>query len=85
MAFIVFRQGLSTLQGVLLVKENVVSINMVKWALRLNLESVVIVHGHVQRPQDGQKEIRSCTVHNAEVLIDRVSQPIPAQRASLNV
>lgn len=71
MAFIVFRHGISTLQGVVAIKDGDVSENMVRWAERLSLETVVIVHGYVQIPK-GQSKVKSCTVHDVEVLIDRV-------------
>jgi len=50
---------------------------MVRWAEGLNRESVVLVEGIVQKPQDGQEEVHSTRVHNHEVKIEKVSDIVP--------
>lgn len=70
--FVIFRQGLSTLQGVLAAAEDSVSENMVRWTERLSSETVVVVQGVIQTPRAGQDEVKSTTIHKVEVLIKRV-------------
>ena len=72
-AFIVLRQRLSTLQSVLVEREGEISKNMVKWCERLETESVVIVRGKLQKPNEAtDKEVKSTTFHNVEILIESV-------------
>lgn len=81
-AFIVLRQGLSTIQTVLAVKPDAVSENMVRWSEHLSLETVVVVHGYVHEPKSKDKEIHSCTIHNREVHVDRVCNLFELPEAS---
>jgi aspartyl/asparaginyl-tRNA synthetase len=69
MVFFHLRQRTDSIQGLLLVSESKVSKQMVKWAAGLALESIVLVEGVVQKPQE---EIKSTTVSDAEVLIYKV-------------
>lgn len=71
-AFMVLRQGLATIQGVLVAREGQVSENFVRWAERLSTESVAVIHGKLQTPQGDQKEVKSATFHQIEVLICKV-------------
>ena len=66
LAFIVLRQQLVTLQGVLAEQEGIVSQHMVQWAEEIAAGSIVLVKGHLQRPKE---PIRGCTVHDFELLI----------------
>jgi hypothetical protein len=70
-AFIIFRQQMDTIQGVF-VAGDALSENMIKWACRLDLETVVLVRGIVQAPKAGQEEIKSTSVHNREILVKQV-------------
>ena len=69
--FLVFRQNIGTIQGVLTEGETV-SQNMLLWAESLHHESVVWVEGVVQIPQNDQREVKSSSVHDVEVKIEKV-------------
>lgn len=79
--FVILRQGIHTIQGVLTEQDGVVSHNMVKWAEYLNRESVVYIEGLVQTPQDGQAEIKATTIHEIEIKIEKVNKPHSLPRA----
>ena len=49
LAFIVFRQQLITIQGVLAEEDGIISQHMVQWAESIVAGSIVIVKGHLQR------------------------------------
>lgn len=79
-AFIVLRQQLSTLQTVLVAREGKVSTSMINWAERLRPETVVVVQGVLQKPQAAKdKEVKSATFHNIEILVEKVRSPILSQ------
>ncbi|OBZ67021.1 Aspartate--tRNA ligase, cytoplasmic [Grifola frondosa] len=67
--FIIFRQQLTTIQGVLTEEPDVVSQNMVRWAEDLNRETVVLVSGIVQKPPPEQVQVHSTSVHEVEFKI----------------
>lgn len=70
LAFIIFRQRYDELQGVLVITENQVSENMVRFVERLPAETIVLVRGVVQNPQSvGQKDIHYTSIHNVEVKV----------------
>jgi hypothetical protein len=72
-AFIVLRQQLSTIQAVLVERDNAVSISMIQWAERLRPETVVIVEGVLQKPQAAKAgEVKSATFHHVEILVGKV-------------
>jgi ergosteryl-3beta-O-L-aspartate synthase len=66
LAFIVFRQQTTTIQGVITEYDNVVSTHMVRWAERLPAETIVLVAGKVQQPN---AEITGASIHDVEILI----------------
>jgi len=68
MAFLNLRQGTDTVQGLLIVTPDKVSKQMVKWAVGLAVESVVLVEGIAQGVQD---PIKSTTISNVEVHISQ--------------
>jgi aspartyl/asparaginyl-tRNA synthetase len=72
-AFIVLRQQLYTIQGVLTEANDEVSENMVRWALSLNRETIVLVEGKIQMPPENQGEIKTTTVHQRELKIEKAS------------
>lgn len=74
--FLVFRRHLSTVQGVLTAEDNVVSPEMVRWVEGLNTESIIWVEGKIQKPQGGQDVIKSTTVHEVEIKIEKVHPSI---------
>lgn len=66
LAFIVLRQQLVTIQGVLAEQEGIVSQHMVQWAEGIVPGSIILVKGHLQRPRE---PIKGCTVHHFEIAI----------------
>lgn len=62
--FLVFRQQVTTIQGVLHEEAGVVSPLMIHWAEHLRTGSVMRVRGKVQKPGF---PIKSATVHNIEI------------------
>ncbi|KAJ4495004.1 hypothetical protein C8J55DRAFT_554613 [Lentinula edodes] len=83
LVFIVLRQQLHTIQGVLSVSDthDVPTEHMVRWGSRLEEETIVHVKGVVQRPKDG--EVHSTSVHTLEVrivelhVVSGVEEPVP--------
>ena len=69
--FLVFRQNIGTIQGVLTEGETV-SQNMLLWAETIHVESVVWVEGVLQIPQNDQHEVRAPSVRDVEVSIEKV-------------
>lgn len=69
LAFIVFRQQLVTIQGVLQESIDSVSHHFVHWAEHLPAESVVLVTGVVQNPQH---EVTGCSTHDIEIAIQEL-------------
>ena len=74
--FLVFRQNIGTIQGVLTEGETV-SQNMLLWAETIHVESVVWVEGVLQIPQNDQHEVRAPSVRDVEVSIEKV-RPTPS-------
>ena len=70
--FLIFRQRTSTIQGLIMEEQGLVSANMVRWARRLHQETIVLVEGVVQVPKGGQEEVRSTTIHKLEVKVHKV-------------
>ncbi|EPQ54212.1 aspartyl-tRNA synthetase [Gloeophyllum trabeum ATCC 11539] len=83
--FLIFRQQIHTIQGVLAVQEGAISENMVRWAEGLSRETIVLAHGKLQKPREGQEEVSTTTVHNFEVRVEKLfviaepSVPLPFQ------
>jgi len=74
--FLVLRQNIGTIQGVLTEGETV-SQNMLSWAERIHVESVVWVEGVLQIPQNDQQEVKAASVREVEVSIEKV-RPTPS-------
>ena len=70
--FLVFRQNIGTIQGVL-VEGETASQNMLLWAESIHNESVVWVEGVLQIPQNDQREVHSSSVRDVEVKIEKVN------------
>ncbi|KAL7422740.1 aspartate--tRNA ligase dps1 [Cryptotrichosporon argae] len=66
--FLLFRQQLHTLQGVLGADEHITR-HLVKWVQRLPVESIVQVSGRVQEPKE---PVKSATIKNLEVHVESV-------------
>ncbi|KAJ3866210.1 hypothetical protein EV359DRAFT_79728 [Lentinula novae-zelandiae] len=83
LVFIVLRQQLHTIQGVLSISDtqDVPTEHMVRWGSRLEEETIVHVKGMVQRPKDG--EVHSTSVHMVELrivelhVVSGVAEPVP--------
>jgi len=69
LAFLVFRQQLSTIQGVLREQDGIVSNHMVRWAEHIPTESVVLVTGILQKPKE---EVKGASVHDVEILVQEL-------------
>ena len=69
--FLVLRQNIGTVQGVLTEGETV-SQNMLLWAETIHYESIVWVEGIIQIPQNDQQEVKSPSVCDVEVNIEKV-------------
>ncbi|KAF8516854.1 aspartyl-tRNA synthetase cytoplasmic [Hysterangium stoloniferum] len=70
--FLVFRQQLTIVQGVVTEQSGIVSESMVRWAGYLHPETIVYVEGVLQAPQDGQEEVKSATIHHLEVNVHKM-------------
>ncbi|KAI5121826.1 hypothetical protein M0805_003260 [Coniferiporia weirii] len=69
MVFLMLRQKIDTVQGILTVEEEKVSRPMVKWVAGLPDESIVLVEGVVDKPKE---EIKSATVKDVEIKISQI-------------
>ncbi|KAI1800521.1 aspartyl-tRNA synthetase [Daldinia bambusicola] len=76
LAFILLRQQVDTIQGVLQVREGVVSEKFVRWAEHLNTESLVHIRGTVRVPPE---QIKTCSIHSLEILIDSMHVVVPVE------
>lgn len=76
LAFILLRQQVDTVQGVLQAREGVVSEKFVRWAEHLNTESVVHIRGTIREPPE---QIKTCSIHNLEILIDSMHVVVPVE------
>jgi len=79
--FLLLRQGISTVQAVLSEEEGKISRNMVRWAGNLSRETIVYAQGKIQKPGDGHSEVKQASLHEVEILIEKV-RPSP-QRIAL--
>ncbi|KAI2621193.1 aspartyl-tRNA synthetase [Hypoxylon sp. NC1633] len=76
LAFILLRQQVDTVQGVLQVREGAVSENFVRWAEHLNAECLVHVRGTIREPPE---QVKTCSIHNLEILIDSLHVLAPVE------
>lgn len=75
MLFIVFRQQICTIQGVLAHEEGGnISQDFVRWTGHLQRESLVHVEGRLRNPPH---PVTGCTVHDVEIAIDNLYLLIP--------
>jgi len=68
LSFVVFRQGISTIQGVVAASETL-SRQMVKFAGGIPAESVVLVHAVVEKPKEA---VKSTTIQHLEVHVKQL-------------
>ena len=69
LVFLIFREELSTFQGVMHEKAGERSLAMIQWAEHIRIGSIVRVHGTVQAPQ---APVQSCTLHDIELHVDQL-------------
>ncbi len=69
LAFLVLRQQLATIQGVLHMEEGEISTHMVQWVESIPTESIVLVKGYLQHPE---VPITRCSVHDLEISIQEL-------------
>ncbi|KAL2416083.1 Aspartate-tRNA ligase, cytoplasmic [Exophiala dermatitidis] len=80
LAFIVFREQTTTVQGVLSAKENEISENMVRWALHIRSGTIAVVKARVKEPE---QTVKTASAHHAELEIQEMhlvsirTSPIP--------
>jgi aspartyl/asparaginyl-tRNA synthetase len=68
--WILLRQNIELIQGFVMVTKGQVSKQMAKWIGDLTPETVVLVEGLTQKPQDGP--VLSATVQNVEIFVTKV-------------
>lgn len=66
MAFVVFRQQLVTIQGVVHQEEGAISQHMVQWIERIPTGSIIVVRGQIKKPD---QPVTSTTKHDIEISI----------------
>ncbi|KAL2256112.1 hypothetical protein VTK26DRAFT_2170 [Humicola hyalothermophila] len=76
LAFVIFRDQVDLVQGVLAYREGEISENFVRWAERLTTEGLVHVTGKLQRPPE---EIKGCSIRELEVWIDTMHLVVPVK------
>ncbi|KEF56060.1 aspartyl-tRNA synthetase [Exophiala aquamarina CBS 119918] len=69
MAFILFRENITTVQGVLSAREDGVSESMVRWAQHIRPGSIVLVQATAKQPD---KQIHGASTHDVELLIQQL-------------
>ena len=70
MTFLVFRQQMESVQGVLVKKDGEISTHMVWFAEHIPPGAVVLVKGRIQAPEAGK--VTGCSIHDAEVAIQEL-------------
>lgn len=76
LAFVIFRDQVDLIQGVLAYREGEISENFVRWAEHLTSEGFVHVRGKLQRPPE---EIKGCSIRELEVRIDTMHLVVPVK------
>lgn len=80
LAFIVFREQTTTVQGVLSAAEGQVSENMVRWAQHIRSGTIAVVKARVKEPE---QTVKTTSVHHAELeivgmhVVSARTNPIP--------
>lgn len=80
MLFIVFRQQIHTIQGVLEREKNGrISEEFVRWSGHLQSESLVHVEGHLRKPPH---PVTGCTIHEVEIAIENLYLLVPVDASA---
>ncbi|KAI7865559.1 hypothetical protein BDF14DRAFT_1823102 [Spinellus fusiger] len=69
MCFFVFRQGVSTIQGIVSADADKFSKQMIKFCVGIPAESIVLVEAKVVKPLE---EVKSCTISEVELGIEKI-------------
>ncbi|KAL0078065.1 hypothetical protein J3Q64DRAFT_1767499 [Phycomyces blakesleeanus] len=69
MCFFVFRQGVSTVQGIINADADKISKQMIKFCVGIPAESIVLVEAKIVKPVE---EVKSCTISDAELAIEKI-------------
>ncbi|KAH9904012.1 hypothetical protein F4778DRAFT_77058 [Xylariomycetidae sp. FL2044] len=77
LAFVLLRQGVDTIQGVLHEREGAVSENFVRWAEHLNPESLLHVRGQIRSLPDQVNQVKTTSIHDVELLIETMHVMVP--------
>lgn len=76
LAFVIFRDQIDLIQGVLAYREGEISENFVRWAEHLTSEGLVHVTGQLQKPPE---PVTGCSVRELEVRIDSMHLVVPVK------
>ncbi|EXJ57139.1 aspartyl-tRNA synthetase [Cladophialophora yegresii CBS 114405] len=90
LTFLIFRQQISTIQGVLVEEPGKVSAIMIHWAEHLRTGNILLVKGVLQKPQI---PVKSASIHTVEIKVSdlhvvvRRSEPVPfsVQEAEITI
>ncbi|KIW65714.1 aspartate-tRNA(Asn) ligase [Phialophora macrospora] len=90
LVFLIFRQQISTIQGVLVEEPGKVSAIMIHWAEHLRSGNILLVKGVLQKPQI---PVKSASIHTVEIKVSnlhvvvRRAEPVPfsVQEAELTI
>ncbi len=69
LAFIVFRDQITTVQGVLHYRQGEISGSMIRWAEHIRSGSIVIVKGKLQHPE---QKAKTASIHELEILVEEL-------------
>lgn len=69
LVFLVFREQLTTIQGVLRERSGEVSESMVRWAEHLRTGSIVVVKAKIQQ---AEQDVKTTTFHDIELLVNEI-------------
>ncbi|KAI9289528.1 hypothetical protein BC943DRAFT_271876 [Umbelopsis sp. AD052] len=69
LCFFVFRQGVSTIQGILTTDDDKASKQMIKFGSNIPVESIVLVEADIVKAAE---DIKSCTISDAELMIKQL-------------
>ena len=67
LTFLIFRQQISTIQGVLVEEPGKVSAIMIHWAEHLRTGNIILVKGTLQKPQI---PVKSASIHHMEIKVN---------------
>ena len=69
LCFLVLRHQTSTIQTILSMTADTVSKQMIKYAVGIPLESIVVVEGTLQKPLE---DVKTCSISKVEIRLDKI-------------